>query len=143
MKGNWWLWQPASTPNFWGGAVLLSPFSFRTSSAPFRSALNAALHFTDHVENAGYLAIVLEILEETTCCTGIWDHRSEKRGGRENSETTDEESNASDDAEPRTDHLDDIEEGAGCTEIWDHLSEKWAENDASSDESATETEHSE
>lgn len=56
---------------------------------------------------------------------------------------TDSDSAASDDAEPRTDHLDDVEEGAGCTEIWDHLSEKRAENESSSDESATDTEGSE
>lgn len=62
---------------------------------------------------------------------------------RTEADATDEELNASDDTEPRTDHLDDIEEGAGCTEIWDHLSEKRAENAESSDESATETERSE
>lgn len=62
---------------------------------------------------------------------------------RTEADATDEEPNAGDDAEPRTDHLDDVEEGAGCTEIWDHLSEKRAENEASSDESATETEDAE
>ncbi|WP_430503808.1 hypothetical protein [Haloparvum sp. PAK95] len=57
---------------------------------------------------------------------------------RTEADATDDETNAGDDAEPRTDHLDDVEEGAGCTEIWDHLSEKRAENAES--ESASEPE---
>ncbi|MFB6165017.1 MAG: hypothetical protein ABEJ31_07645 [Haloarculaceae archaeon] len=44
------------------------------------------------------------------------------------SETT---ADPDEEADPTTDHLDDVEDGCGCAEVWEHLSEQ---RDASADD---------